>query len=111
MRERNGSSETGKYLDRNQEAAEKTALSGGYDLLSHPPIFTFKIENESIVVCEPKSKDVEEDIRKKRRADHEANKMQRATQVTRRCYDGNFDSLQIKNRKKSINYRPVEKKN
>lgn len=65
MRERNGSSETGKYLDRNQEAAEKTALSGGYDLLSHPPIFTFKIENESIVVCEPKSKDVEDDTEKK----------------------------------------------
>lgn len=57
MREGNGNSETGKYLDRKGEAAEKTALSGGYNLVSHRPIFIFKIESESIVVCEPKSKE------------------------------------------------------
>lgn len=76
MRERSGSSETGKYLDRNQEAAEKTALSGGYDLLSHPPIFTFKIENESIVVCVSQRAKTWRKIRKKGRADHKANRMQ-----------------------------------
>lgn len=63
MRESNGNSETGKYLDRKGEAAEKTALSGGYNLVSHHPIFIFKIE--SIVVCEPKSKDVEEDTERR----------------------------------------------
>lgn len=65
MRERNGNSETGKYLDRKGEAAEKTALSGGYNLVSHRPIFIFKIESESVVVCEPKSKDVEEDTERR----------------------------------------------
>lgn len=65
MRERNGNSETGKYLARKGEAAEKTALSGGYNLVSHRPIFIFKIESENIVVCEPKSKYVEEDTERR----------------------------------------------
>lgn len=56
----------GKYLDRKGDAAEKTALSGRDNLVSHHPIFIFKIENESIVVCEPKSKEVEEDAEKRK---------------------------------------------
>lgn len=66
MPERNGNSETGKYLDRKGEAAKKMALSSHDNLVSRHPIFIFKIENESIVVCEPKSKEMEEDMKKRK---------------------------------------------
>lgn len=56
----------GKYLDKKGEAVEKTTLSSRDNLVSHHPIFIFKIENESIVVCEPKSKEVEEDTEKRK---------------------------------------------
>lgn len=72
----------GKYLDRKEEAAEKTTPHSRDNLLSHHPIFIFQIENESIVVCEPKSKEVEKKkhrrrtIQKKGKPDHETNKTQ-----------------------------------
>lgn len=56
----------GKYLDRKGEAAEKMALRSHDNLVSHHPIFIFKIENETIVVCELKSKEEEEDIEKRK---------------------------------------------